>query len=110
MGLLTEEPYIVLAGKIVLLRIKDAGVYAYVDDVVRDETTKNRLGWIVTLSLLIYNTPTQVMKITNEQAKGEEFTIDGDFMQFCTVAFSAEPIKRLLSYPPLRVIKGGKKD
>ena len=112
MGLMNEEPYVVLPGRIVLLRMGESGVYAHVDNVVKDTAAKNRLGWLVTLSVLIYGLPVQTLLINDEHAKGEAFTLDGKFMQFCSVDFSTAPIeesiKEIKPYTNLRFIKGGK--
>jgi len=105
MGVLKETPYVVIPGEIVLLRVKDTGVYVYIRDVVRDETTKNRAGWIVTLSILVYGLPEQTIRVNDEHIRGEEFTMGGEFRQFCPVDFTGNSKKE--TRPTLRLIRGG---
>ena len=81
---------IVLPGKIVRFEVEDGeSVFVYIKDVIRDFTTRNRVGWIVTMAVL---SPTKGMepveaelKVNNEHIRGEAFTISGSPRQFHAV-------------------------
>ena len=104
MGAIKEDPYIVLQNKIVLLRKKESGIYVYIHDVKKDETTKNRLGWIVTFSELIYGLPVHTIKVLDEHLRGEAYTVNGDFEQFCEADLSLSLATKPRSKPTLRSI------
>ena len=98
----TENQAFVLPGKIIILKVdeEDHGLYIYIKDVVRDINTKNRVGWIV------YYIPLWATKnweplildirVNDEHIRGEAFTVNGEFRQFCEVDFEVKTIKPFL--------------
>ena len=104
-----DEPFVV-PDKVVIFKItdEDHGVYVYIKDVVRDYTTKNRIGWIVTMIILIpikgWKPQEATIKVNDEHLNGEPFTVAGEFRRFCKPNFDVSKIES-----KFKLIKGKEK-